>query len=46
MTSYPGKLVLVYEHLIIIIIYRGIKPSNTQWLCLNIKRKSLPEIIT
>lgn len=45
--NYPGSLILDHNHLIIILIYYNPDPFvYTQWLCLNIKRKTMPEIIT
>ena len=45
--DYPGALILRHSNLIVISIYYNPNPFvHTQWLCVNIDRKSMPEIIT
>ena len=45
--DYPGTLILDHSNLIIILIYYNSDPFvHTQWLYVDIDRKSMPEILT
>ena len=45
--DYPGALILDHGNLIVILIYYNSDPFvHTQWLYVDIDRKSMPEILT